>query len=713
VEVRGNARNTLYDIAPDDQKDDMALDALESDNWKIRLEALEAIEKSKSGYDVETILPLARDPDNDVREKALRMLARFDDCRVFVELVSSLNDIEDNVKQAAEELLNSGSDRVPVLKRYEHLRQDADTPLWTLIRAHVAAINDWASRIGQELLGRPVAVQQYRQGVGRTREKHRRGVVEIEVSDYPVTSGHLYGEDIMRGIALHEIGHHLVDVRERGASTTKGIADSEGVGEIYDLLRDERLERVMRSRRPEWGIYFDRLSSHVFSQSVYAYPLSEYAGYLGLLPHKAAEEVRAGRLPGVLIDSEKGIEDAQVRLRDVDLLRLPNAWTPFTAFLSCLRCGFDPALSPDPSIKKAIALVPQNLKDLTHGQLLDVARVIANVIGRSDDHKRRMKRWLADLRRHRALHREFQKLLQRLRESGHLPDWMRSDASGIRRNRERERPYSPPSANNRVKGVGGQFLNLGKELDFKTLSNEVKLGNNPQLHAAIAASVRKQTHALRMYLERLGSTTIEEFAVRRGSRLDILQARKIVFRPTANLLVHVRDEYRPDLYLGVLIDRSGSMDGEKIKRAKAFAILLAESARGLPGISGHVNAFDDDTFYQLGDFRHCAVAALESDGGNNDAGALHKAAKLALRSGKKHRLIVMISDGSPTECTVEALKALVHKLTRQYGIVCAQVAVETMEAIAFPHFVDLSQYPLDEAVSRFGRLLMRLTADWR
>jgi nitric oxide reductase activation protein len=126
-----------------------------------------------------------------------------------------------------------------------------------------------------------------------------------------------------------------------------------------------------------------------------------------------------------------------------------------------------------------------------------------------------------------------------------------------------------------------------------------------------------------------------------------------------------------------------------------------------------VNAFDDDTFYQLGDFRHCAVAALESDGGNNDAGALHKAAKLALRSGKKHRLIVMISDGSPTECTVEALKALVHKLTRQYGIVCAQVAVETMEAIAFPHFVDLSQYPLDEAVSRFGRLLMRLTADWR
>jgi len=73
----------------------------------------------------------------------------------------------------------------------------------------------------------------------------------------------------------------------------------------------------------------------------------------------------------------------------------------------------------------------------------------------------------------------------------------------------------------------------------------------------------------------------------------------------------------------------------------------------------------------------------------------------------------MISDGSPAECTFESLKNLVQKLTREYGIVCAQVAVEEMDEIAFPHYVDLSKYTMDEAVVRFGNMLIRLTASWR
>jgi nitric oxide reductase activation protein len=140
---------------------------------------------------------------------------------------------------------------------------------------------------------------------------------------------------------------------------------------------------------------------------------------------------------------------------------------------------------------------------------------------------------------------------------------------------------------------------------------------------------------------------------------------------------------------------------------------VAESAKGFRGISGHVNAFDNDTFFRLGDLDHPAISAVESGGGNNDAGALSKAAELALKSGKKNRLLIMISDGSPTECSVESLRSLVARLTRRGGFVCAQVAVDEMEEICFPHFVDLSKYPLDEAVGRFGKLLMKLTEAWR
>ena len=192
------------------------------------------------------------------------------------------------------------------------------------------------------------------------------------------------------------------------------------------------------------------------------------------------------------------------------------------------------------------------------------------------------------------------------------------------------------------------------------------------------------------------------------------RVRHAVLQRSSQMLVYSREEIAPDLYLGVLIDRSGSMGREqKLEKAKAFAALVTESAKGLRGISGHVTAFDDHTFFRLGDLNHPAIAPLESDEGNNDAAALSKAAELALRSGKKNRLLIMISDGSPTECSVESLRNLVARLTRRGGFVCAQVAVDKMEEICFPHFVDLSKYPLDEAVGRFGKLLMRLTEAWR
>jgi cobalamin biosynthesis protein CobT len=175
------------------------------------------------------------------------------------------------------------------------------------------------------------------------------------------------------------------------------------------------------------------------------------------------------------------------------------------------------------------------------------------------------------------------------------------------------------------------------------------------------------------------------------------------------VLVHSEEIHTADLYIGLLIDRSGSMSGQKLESAKAFGTLLCESAKGLRGIQGHVHAFDDNTWYPLGDFESNNIASLSSGGANNDAGALLRAAELALQSKKRQKLLIMISDGSPTECSVESLKKLVEILGREHSILCAQVAVETLSDIAFPHYVDLSQFRFGDAVQRFGNLLIRLT----
>ena len=105
--------------------------------------------------------------------------------------------------------------------------------------------------------------------------------------------------------------------------------------------------------------------------------------------------------------------------------------------------------------------------------------------------------------------------------------------------------------------------------------------------------------------------------------------------------------------------------------------------------------------------RSCAITSLRATDGNNDAAALDHVAQVARRSSRRAKLIVQISDGLPTECSVAALRSAVRKTTRA-GIACAQVAVRPLEEVAFPHYVVIDGGELDAAVARFGDVVTGL-----
>jgi len=700
-DVRRAAFETLREVAPE-QTVELALEALDDEDDDVRWAALKALADHDDPRLVESILPLARDESASVRRLAIRILRRFDDPRVASELVSSVNDVEEDVRKEALAILRGERGPVPALDRLKaSLGHQGD---WQHLRRRVEEVNRWAQRVGSELLGKPVIVQNYRQGLGRTHRGSQH--VVIKISDSPLTSGHPHGADIMRGLALHEIGHHLC---ERWARTLKGIARSEGVETIYNYLRDERLERILRARRPEWGTYFDRLTSYAFANQPVKIRLADYAALTSQTPEQVREAIARGDLPGELIPRPVAGGPELVRLRAWDMLMLPGAVQPLPAFAYCLRTGFDPARIPDPRIARAMALVPKNLKDLDLPEVLQVARKIADVIGRQN--KDQLEAWLRHVRRVRRIWAALSKLLQRLADTGNLPPWLQQGAPGIRINQPLPLEGQPRPVASR--GRGTKCLNLGSRRDFPPLREERELRAEPAAQAQLVASIRPHIRRLRTHLERLSTRPLEVLASRRGHRIDIPQARKAAVVPTPNLLVFSAEEQATDAYIGILIDRSNSMEGEKLERAKAFGALVAESARGIRGLAGHVNAFDHVTFYRLGDFRRNAIAALTAGGGNNDAGALARTAELALQSRKRNKLLIMISDGSPTQCTLESLKNLVADLTSNYGIVCVQAAVEAIEEPAFPHYVDLSNYPFEEAVARFGALVMRLTQGWR
>src|SRR5213075_1262955 len=104
---------------------------------------------------------------------------------------------------------------------------------------------------------------------------------------------------------------------------------------------------------------------------------------------------------------------------------------------------------------------------------------------------------------------------------------------------------------------------------------------------------------------------------------------------------------------------------DNIGRARRFAVLVSEAVRQLQGVEARFFGFTDSVIYDAGDKNDCGVTALQSGGGNNDAAALYHAATVALAAPQRAKVLIMISDGLPTECSVAALRNLVTELTRK------------------------------------------------
>jgi Mg-chelatase subunit ChlD len=258
---------------------------------------------------------------------------------------------------------------------------------------------------------------------------------------------------------------------------------------------------------------------------------------------------------------------------------------------------------------------------------------------------------------------------------------------------------------------GRPWLNVQPKVEFDRITTVQRLVHDPTEHAAYARKVDRHAQALRRYLEELGLGMDPERMRTAGTRLDPARLRALVLRGDPRVLVSRKRVEKADVFLGIVVDCSGSMGaGDLMERAKRFAVLLSEAARPLRGIDVRIFGFTDKVIYDAGDARSCAAHALRAGGGNNDAAALFHAAGVANQSRRRARVLVMISDGLPTECSVDALKNLVKQLGARERIVCAQVAVRPLSEVCFPHYVLVQDDDVQVAVRRFGEIVVRLVA---
>ncbi|MEL6896044.1 MAG: hypothetical protein AAFP90_08075, partial [Planctomycetota bacterium] len=194
-----------------------------------------------------------------------------------------------------------------------------------------------------------------------------------------------------------------------------------------------------------------------------------------------------------------------------------------------------------------------------------------------------------------------------------------------------------------------------------------------------------------------------------GRHLDRGAVRDLVVRGDPRILTARQTVWKNDVFIALVIDCSGSMRfGDHMPKARRFAATITEACRPLEGIDARIFGFTDRVIYDAGTAKRPAIAALHADDGNNDAAALQHAAGVALQSGRSAKLAIMISDGLPTECSVDALCKLVNRLTTRVGICCAQVAVQPLEEVCFPHYVELTDHDINISVRRFGGMIANL-----
>ena len=542
----------------------------------------------------------------------------------------------------------------------------------------VAEVFAWGVRRGVELTGRlfKFHLTSKETEYGYTRLTGDR----IFVSPLPMLRDEANGQDIVEGLVLHEIGHHVYH-RGEVPEALWAKAHKEGLGHLLNLVADEHLERNLRAIDPAYGDRLKRLGAYAFHHAA-----QELAVPVLL------DSLRGAAAPALIrTPLDVGFAENSVRLRRGHVLtELDRNGHPLARFARSFRLGLGNRMN-DPKLAEALALT-QGIREMDMPQMYELTQKLAHLFGgalevakvfggpeglEAGDHERDDDVFGAGVTDD-ALQKEIERILD------------------PRRNRTPKPEKGTPSK---------LWINVAPDEDFDRITTVERVRGNPEAHRKLVAEVDRHASRLRMYLDDLGLRWEPQRARTQGRALDRTRLLPLVTRNDPRILVARTPQRRTDLFLGVLVDCSGSMSSrDNIGRAKRFAALVAEAVRPLPGVEARFFGFTDSVIYDAGTARDCNVVGLHADGGNNDAAGLYHAATVALNSPKRAKVLVMISDGLPTECSVEALRGLVTTLTRRRGIVCAQVAVHPLEEVCFPNYV-LLDGAIETAVARFGRMI--------
>ncbi len=531
----------------------------------------------------------------------------------------------------------------------------------------------WGRQAAYKLTGRAFAIEMLAgEELGYTRLEQSR----ICVNPLPLLRQEAKGRDIVRGLILHELGHH----KYHSGPVAKGVwqqAAEEMIHQLLNLVADEHLERNLRAVNRDYGHMLKRLGTYAFQHLQRDIPVQELIDALspGAFDTLVRARLKAARKPGC------------VRVASGQVLRAAaEAGNSFARFVRALRMGLG-ARGSDPKVAEALQLFASGFRNSTMDDLLQVARKLRQIFGNQVA--------LLDL------------LAQDRVMAGDGDDLLVHGEGLCQADIDREIGRCHARRINAAASEGLPVKARVKRPADENVEQEVaQVAYDPAAQQVYAQQAAHAARLLRQFLLRSGETLHHDPRRVRGSSLDRSRIRALVLRGDPRVLKLRQSLYTPDLFLGVLIDCSSEMDND-IERAKLFASAIAVAAQGMSGIEARFFGFTHNTIYEAGDADRPASHGLATRCCKNVTAALRHVADRALDSKRKHRLLVVVDMPETEDCTRDSLRTLARLLARQWNIHCAEVAVAPPACKCCPQTVVLAEGQMAQSARQLGKICVQ------
>ena len=264
----------------------------------------------------------------------------------------------------------------------------------------------------------------------------------------------------------------------------------------------------------------------------------------------------------------------------------------------------------------------------------------------------------------------------------------------------------------------------------RVLAGEMEIGEkNSNIYFAKdnAVNYRSSLQRVRKYIPAM-SLALRRNGQDRESSLRGLREGRLDTNKLAEAVQGVENIYRRDslsradrLTVCILVDESGSMDGEKIRSAMDTAVLLREALATVPNVDlyiyGHTteprggNGVRLDVF-QEGGRSKCAkfaLGSLDAVASNLDSLAIRESAARVRARTSENCLFFVISDGLPCECASNVRRA-VSDISKD-GFTVVSVGIEFYRGAAEMYDNHISLTDMSRLAPELGKVVKKAIMD--